>query len=226
MQLLTTFPARLMHFFKQNILLTITSCYCYTITIEAKNMKKSDGFSIFYDAPNWPNIPPWWTITSPQVAALLSITPETLHIKRATSAAPKSISASVIKPAQGQPVFFRMGNVRTWVAAKLGVSYTITDQVTDFMMDWFANWQVCEFPLNEQVKHFDMVFGQQQQLFLRGQELEYFDGYLMLEWGDYYAKQPKFIGKKSKYWDLQYDLIITDVPRGYNSPYTPRQLAG
>jgi len=153
------------------------------------------------------------------MAALLSITPETLHIKRAISAAPRSISAAVIKPAQGQPVFFRITAVRTWLAAKLGVAYSATDQVTDFLIDWFPDWQVCQFPINEQVKHFDWVFEQQRKKFLRGEKLEYFDARRILEWGDYFAKQPKFIGKGQRYFDLQYDLVSRDH-------LAPRQLAG
>ena len=189
-------------------------------------MKKSDGFSIFYNAPYWPSIPPWWALTSPQVAALLSITPETLHIKRALSMAPQAISASTIKPAQGQPVFFRLAHVRSWVAAKMGVSYTVTDQVTDFLIDFFPNWHVCQFPLDEQVKHFDRVFTHQNRRFLQGEELENFDERLMLDWGDYFAKQPKFVAKNKKYFDLQYDLLIVEAARDNSSPLSPRQLAG
>jgi len=160
------------------------------------------------------------------VAALLNITPETLHIKRAKGLAPQSISAGAIKPAQGQPVFFRLGHVRAWVAKKAGLSYTITDQITDFLMDYFPDWHVCKNPLDEQVKHFDTIFRNEERLLSYGKKPEHFDGQLMLAWGDHFAKQPKFKSNEMIYFDLQYDLLITEVPRGYPRPLTPRQLAG
>lgn len=191
-----------------------------------KDMKKSDAFHIFEQAPNWPSIPPWWTLTSPQVAALLTITPETLHIKRTQGVAPQAISAGAIKPAQGQPVFFRLAHVRAWTVQKMGLSYSVTDQITDFMMDFFPDWHICDFPLDEQVKHFDTIFRKEERLLHFGKALENFDSQLILAWGDHFAKQPKFVGNHMAYFDLQYDLLITEVPRGYNSPLTPRQLAG
>lgn len=189
-------------------------------------MKKTDAFHIFEQAHYWPSIPPWWTLTSPQVAALLSVTPETLHIKKARGAAPQTISAGDIKPEQGQAVFFRLAHVRAWTAQKMGLSYSVTDQITDFLLDFFPDWHVREFPLGEQVKHFDTIFQKEERLLHFGKALENFDSQLILSWGDHFAKQPQFINNKMIYFDLDYDLLIKDVPRGYNRPLTQRQLAG
>jgi hypothetical protein len=76
------------------------------------------------------------------------------------------------------------------------------------------------------LKHFDGVFRQENKRFLKGEKLENFDEKILLGWGDYYSKQPKFKARNKVYFDLLYDLLIHEVPREYLHPLTQRQLEG
>ncbi len=186
-------------------------------------MRKSAASNLFANAPRYPYLPPWCLLSSPQVAALLGVTPETLHIWRTLGTAPEAVSTALVRPTQGNPTFFRLGQVKKWASERIGMSYSLQDQSMDFLLEFFPEKIVAEWPLNEQINLFDRRLEHDLRLQQKGQEPEYFEVKLILEWDNYFSKQPRFVPARSKYFDF-FISLIAEMPRGHVNYRTPRQL--
>src|SRR6056297_1807130 len=95
-------------------------------------MKTNLATSVFEETATWPSIPPWWLLSSPQVAAILDLTPATLHIWRTNGKGPKFIPPMCLKRRQGDPVYYQYSTLRTWAAHRVGLILGFEEQVEDF----------------------------------------------------------------------------------------------
>ena len=68
-------------------------------------MPKTSGANLYKDAARWPVMPPWWLLSSPQAAALINVTPATLHMWRTRGEGPPAVPPLFLKPAQGIQYF-------------------------------------------------------------------------------------------------------------------------
>ena len=186
-------------------------------------MKKTACANLFAEARNWPYIPPWILLSSPQVAALLGVTPETLHAWKTLGSGPEAVSTALIQPTRGNPSYYRLAQVRKWASERIGMSYTIQDQITDFLMDHETIDIVSSFPLDVQVNVFDDRLESDLQDIRKGKQPIHFDYLQLLDWDEYISKQPRFEPNKSKYFDLSFALL-QEMPRKHIHCLTPRQL--
>jgi hypothetical protein len=187
-------------------------------------MKQSPGSNLFANAPRYPYLPPWCLLSSPQVAALLGVTPETLHIWRTLGTGPKSVSTALVRPTQGNPTFFRIGQVKKWASKRIGMSYSMQDQSLDFLLDFFPEHIVFGWPLDEQIKLFDTQLESDRRRHRQGKTPEHIDTQLILDWDNYISKQPRFRSSESKYYDVFHTILISEMPKDHNNCRTPRQI--
>ena len=188
-------------------------------------MKKSNFANMHSDTNRWPNIPPWWLLSSPQVATVLGVTTETLHSWRTLGTGPETISTARIRPSQGNPTFYRLAQVKKWATMQIGMPYCASDQVTDFLIGYWSNWHVTHYPLGPQIENFDNMFEQDRNSVRRDKEPKVFDLQEVLGWDNYYSKQPRFRSNKIeiKYYDF-FNTLLKETPHGHMSKLTPRQL--
>jgi hypothetical protein len=187
-------------------------------------MQKSSGSNLFHNAPRYPYLPPWCLLSSPQVAALLEVTPETLHAWRTLGTAPEAVSTALVRPTQGNPTFFRLGEVKKWASERIWMSYSMQDQSIDFLLDFFPEHIVFGWPLSEQIKLFDRQLESDRRRHRQGKTPEHIDTHLILEWDNYISKQPRFRSSETKYFDVFYTIQISEMPREQTNCLTPRQI--
>lgn len=186
-------------------------------------MRKSPGANLYAHSPTYPYLPPWCLLSSPQVATLLNVTPETLHSWRVLESGPEPVSTAVIRPTQGNPTYYRLAQVRKWASERIGLSYKIQDQVIDFLLDFFPESFVTKAPLDAQVRLFDDRLDHDRHLHRRGREPEFFELDQILEWDSYISRQPRFTPSKYKYRDLDFAILV-ETPREHLHYLKPRQL--
>ncbi|GEM_PF-2897986 len=187
-------------------------------------MKKSALANIISNPRRWPGIPPWWPLPSPQIAAVLGVTPGTLHEWRALGKGPSAIPTILYKPTRGDPTYYHFAIVRKWALAHFGLTYTLEDQIVDFMIDYFPNWHIAQFPLYDQIEHFDKLFRRDRNLVRLGREPENFDEKRILEWNDYFSKQPRFVPAERRNYEIG-AALLGELPKGHLNLLTPKQLA-
>jgi hypothetical protein len=154
-------------------------------------MSKISGANLFKESAQWPLIPPWWVLSSPQAAALLNVTSATLLNWRVRGEGPSAVPPMYLKPTQGDPIYYIYGEVRSWAAEKLGLTYSMDDQCRDFFD------AVCP-PLNQgeatwkgRAWGFDSIFKADHAEVRKGQDPIRFPLELIQDMDLYYSRQPK-----------------------------------
>ncbi len=154
-------------------------------------MSKNSGANLFKEPANWPLIPPWWLLSSPQAAALLNVTSATLHNWRVRGEGPKPVPPMYLKPTQGDPIYYQYGAVRSWAAARLGLTYHMDDQCRDFfnsteprLNDGVTTWQ-------GRARSFDMLFQKDHKKARNGENTTYIPLGALQEMDLYYSRQPR-----------------------------------
>ncbi|MDF2235108.1 hypothetical protein P2H44_21330 [Albimonas sp. CAU 1670] len=117
----------------------------------------------------WPSIPPWWLLSTPQVAALINLTPATLSAWRIRGEGPPHIPSMYLKPAQGQPVFYQYGAVRAWAASAAGLDYPMADQCRDFLEAVAPNIERGTGTTEAKARVFDELFNEERRLAANGE---------------------------------------------------------
>lgn len=156
-------------------------------------MSKISGANLFKEPANWPLIPPWWLISSPQAAALLNVTSATLHNWRIRGEGPAAVPPMYLKPTQGDPIYYLYGFVRSWAAERLGLTYSIEDQCRDFFNGTEPRLNDGETTWQGRARSFDLLFHDDHRRVRSGQNPEYIPFELVQDMDLYYSRQPKQI---------------------------------
>lgn len=178
------------------------------------------------DTPTqFPYAPPWLLISAPLVAACLQVKPETLNAWRIRGKAPEAVSTALIRPTQGNPLYYRLGQVKKWAAEQVGLPYSISDQILDFMQDFFPEGVVNYTPIGVLMGEFDARLEEDFRCIRNGKKPNWLPSSQVYDWDIYFSRQPRFVTSegRSKYFDLEYALLL-ELPREHLSSFTPRQL--
>lgn len=155
-------------------------------------MPKKPGANLYKDSALWPVIPPWWLLSSPQAAALVNTSPATMHCWRTRGEGPAPVAPLFLRPAQGQPVFYLYGTLRSWAAERIGIQYLFEDQCYDFFQER-ATWLLKGVgSLTARAKTFDSMFETARQNVRLGKPVNLFSATHVIELDSFYATQPRW----------------------------------
>ncbi len=165
-------------------------------------MPKTPGANLYKDAARWPVIPPWWLLSSPQAAALINVTPATLHIWRTRGEGPSTVPPLFLKPTQGDPIFHMYGTLRSWAAERVGVQYSFEDQCWDYFREDCPILSDGVGTMVARAREFDRQYETARQNVGLGDDPRWVSLSTIQRLDPYYAKQPKWRRAIAKYeWD-------------------------
>ena len=165
-------------------------------------MPKEPGAKLYKDAARWPVMPPWWLLSSPQSAALINVTPATLHYWRTRGEGPETVPSLFLRKTQGDPVFYIYGVLRTWAAERVGIQYDFDDQCSDYFLHAQPHLNTCFSSLAAKAGMFDHLHEHAREKVGRGEDPGIVDRETVLSLDAFYAKQPKWRRQEAKYeWD-------------------------
>jgi hypothetical protein len=165
-------------------------------------MPKEPGAKLYKDAARWPVMPPWWLLSSPQAAALINVTPATLHYWRTRGEGPATVPSLFLRKTQGDPVFYIYGVLRTWAAERVGIQYNFGDQCSDYFLHGQPHLDTCFSSLAAKASMFDHLHEHARDKIGRGEDPGIVDRETVLSLDAFYAKQPKWRRQEAKYeWD-------------------------
>jgi hypothetical protein len=165
-------------------------------------MPKKPGANLYKDAARWPVIPPWWLLSSTQAAALINVTPATLHYWRTRGEGPTTVPSLFLKPTQGDPIFYVYAVLRAWAAEKVGVQYSFEDQCSDFFLEVSPEFEISFTTVKAKAHTFDQLHASSRKKVGKGENPNIVDRATVLRLDPYYAKQPTWRRKEAKYeWE-------------------------
>ncbi len=168
-----------------------------------KVMPKTPGANLYKDASLWPVIPPWWLLSSPQAAALINVAPATLQYWRTRGEWPAAVAPMLLKPAQGDPVFFVYGTLRSWAAERVGIKYLFEDQCHDFFAEVMPPMNSTYGSVVARAEMFDRILESGRRHVRLGQPPGLISKERILALEAFFAKQPKWRRQEAKYdWAL------------------------
>lgn len=154
-------------------------------------MTKISGSNLFKNPTKWPVIPPWWLLSSPQVAALLSVTSATLHNWRVRDEGPDSVPPMYLRKTQGDPVYYMYGAIRMWAAERLGLNYPMEDQSRDFFESVDPNFNSGTGTWRGRANAFNLVFAEAHRDARNGKKSFRFTLEQIQQLDIYYSRQPR-----------------------------------
>lgn len=154
-------------------------------------MSKKSGAGLFKEPAKWPLLPPWWLLSAPQVAALLNVTSATLHNWRIRGEGPDAVPPMYLKPTQGDPVYYRYGDVRTWAASRIGLNYPFEEQCRDFFAEVFPQLNGGTGSTAGRAKVFDRLYRDERHRILSGTKPLYLDRPMVEALDLHYSRQPR-----------------------------------
>lgn len=167
---------------------------------------------LFKEPAQWPLIPPWWLLPSPQAAALLNIKPATLQGWRIRGEGPEPVPPMYLLPTQGNPMYYRYGDIREWAASSLGMTFPFEDQCRAFLQDVDPKLSSIDNPLDNLACGFDWMLQFERERIKYGLEPRYWDLNLIGKLDLYYSKQPRFRFPSTKpdfYGPFEFDIRIS-----------------
>ena len=162
-------------------------------------MPKKPGSNLYKDAARWPQIPPWWLLSSTQSAALINVTPATLHYWRTRGEGPSTVPPLFIKPTQGDPVFYVYGTLRAWAAERIGVQYLFEDQCYDYFKEIFPPLAAGVGSVAARAQVFDRQYETARRKVRQGECPGLMKRAIILDLDAFYAKQPKWQRPEARY---------------------------
>jgi hypothetical protein len=153
-------------------------------------MSKISGGNLFKEPAKWPLIPPWWLLSSPQAAALLNVTSATLHNWRVRGEGVTPIPPMFLKPTQGDPIYYQYGAVRSWAAERIGISYSMDDQCSDFLSRTEPRLKNGSGSWQDRANTFNMLFRESHKGARKGEKTTSLPLDLVRVMDVYYSRQP------------------------------------
>lgn len=161
-------------------------------------MNRITGAKLFKEPTKWPLIPPWWLVSAPQAAALLNVTPATLSNWRICSEGPQAVPPMYIRPTQGNPIYYRYGDVRAWAASRVGLEYDIEDQCLDFYKVALPNLAEMNGSHLANSKYFDKIYEEGRQNVRSGRDPSWITKEHIEAMDIYFSKQPRWASSKTQ----------------------------
>jgi hypothetical protein len=161
-------------------------------------MSRNSVAHLFKEPAQWPLIPPWWLVSAPQAAALLNIKPATLQSWRIRGEGPEPVPPMYLHPTQGNPVYYRYGDIREWAASRVGLSFPFEDQCIAFLQEvepWLGE---TEWPVGGLALSFDILYRDERKLVQQGEDPHRLDRKLIETLDTFYSRQPRFKNPKKK----------------------------
>lgn len=153
-------------------------------------MNPNPAAKLFREPAHWPHLPPWWLLTTTEVAGLLHVKANTLTVWRIRGYGPEIVPPMYLKPTQGQPLWYQYGVVRGWAAEKLGMTYGFDDQCADFLGETspfiLKVWDDTE----SRIEAFEMCLENDRLSLQRGKTPGYLKADLIHALDPWRAKQP------------------------------------
>ena len=147
-----------------------------------------------FDAPTtWPRLPPWWLVSSTDVAAFLNVSPKTLHVWRVRGFGPPVFPPMYHRPTQGQPLYYRYGLLRAWVAERLGLQFNYADQCEAYLAEHASFIATAKGRLVDKIEFFERMYRADRERIRSAKEPQRFATNLIEAVDLYYARQPKLI---------------------------------
>lgn len=162
-------------------------------------MPKKPGANLYKDAARWPVIPPWWLLSSPQAAALINVTPATLHYWRTRGEGPTAVAPLFLRPAQGDPIFHQYGTLRAWAAERIGVQYSFEDQCWDYLREDCPMLTRGTGSMARIAGEFDRQYKAARDDVGHGKAPHWLSLSIVHRLDPYYAKQPRWRRLSAKY---------------------------
>ena len=147
---------------------------------------------LFKEPAQWPLIPPWWLLPSPQAAALLNIKPATLQSWRIRGEGPEPVPPMYLLPTQGDPMYYRYGDIREWAASSLGMAFPLEEQCRAFLQDVDPKLSKIDNPMDSLARCFDYILQFERERIKNGLEPLFWDLNMIEMLDTYYSKQPRF----------------------------------
>ena len=147
-----------------------------------------------FDAPTtWPPLPPWWLVSSTDVAAFLNVSPKTLHVWRVRGFGPPVFPPMYHRPTQGAPLYYEYSHLRAWVAERLGLQFDYGDQCEAYLAEHASFIATAKGSLDDKIDFFEKTYRSDRQRIRAGKEPERFATSLIEAVDLYYARQPRRI---------------------------------
>lgn len=169
-------------------------------------MSRNSVVHLFKEPAQWPLIPPWWLLSAPQAAALLNIKSATLQSWRIRGEGPDPVPPMYLHPTQGNPVYYRYGDIREWAASRVGLLFSFEDQCLDFLST--PSKPPTDSCTEKMAGGFDYTFQFDRKrvqlglgpLFFAGSGAEaiVWEEELLGYFDTYYARQPRFRNPEAK----------------------------
>ncbi len=103
-----------------------------------------------------------------------------------------------LHPTQGNPVYYRYGDVREWAASRVGPSFSFEDQCTAFLQEVEPSLGETEWPVGGLALSFDMLYRGERERVQEGKEPLRWDRKLIETLDTFYSRQPRFKNPKKK----------------------------
>ncbi|CUH75111.1 hypothetical protein TRM7557_00226 [Tritonibacter multivorans] len=102
-----------------------------------------------------------------------------------------------LRPAQGNPSFYRYGDIRAWAAQAIGLEFSFEEQAGMFLEE-DSKTSRPENGLQQAASAFDHIFQYDHARFRKGIGLIYFPEARLAELDEYYSAQPVFRSEKQR----------------------------
>lgn len=137
---------------------------------------------------NWPDLPPWWLVSTTRAAAVLGLSPQTLLRWNHRGLGPRQVPRIFIKPTKGDPLYYRYFDVKAWAAERFGQPVDFAEDVLGFVRRNCPAWRTEGFPA---ICQFDHSFSSDLTALKRGRKLRFFDEDFLMRFEELHRAQPK-----------------------------------
>lgn len=139
---------------------------------------------------DWPDLPPWWLVSTTRAAVILGLSPQTLLRWKDRELGPRRVPRLYLKPTKGDPLYYRYFDVRVWAAERFGHQLEFADEVMAFIDRNCPKFSKGGPPIAYAIQ-FDNYYTDDMRSLRRGWKLRFFDEEFLMRFEDLYAAQPK-----------------------------------
>jgi hypothetical protein len=103
-----------------------------------------------------------------------------------------------LHPTQGNPVYYRYGDIREWAATRIGLSFPFEDQCIAFLQEVDPPLGETNWPIGGLALSFDMQYQGDRKRVQLGMDPHHLDRELVETLDTFYSRQPRFKNPKKK----------------------------
>ena len=139
---------------------------------------------------DWPDLPPWWLVSTTRAAVILGLSPQTLLRWKDRELGPRRIPKSYLKPTKGDPIYYRYFDIKASAGERFGYQLSFCDDVVGFIARNCPKFSL-ELPANALAGQFDWYYSTDYKSLRWRRKLRYFDEDFIMRFEDIYTAQPK-----------------------------------